>query len=65
VVKETSTLAPTRPTILEEKRRIQRELGLPVDPPVVVPRGNNPNAGVPSPWKRFTAWVRGRPPGAP
>lgn len=64
MVKETSTLNETRPTVLDEKRRIERELGLPVEPPVVLPRGNNPNAGQPGAWKRFKAWVRGTPPAA-
>ncbi|HEX9709641.1 MAG TPA: hypothetical protein VGB42_06745 [Candidatus Thermoplasmatota archaeon] len=64
MVRETSTLDEKRPPILEEKRRIERELGLPVEPPRVVPRGNNPRSGQPSAWQRLAAWVRGAPPPA-
>jgi len=59
VVKELSTLDSRRPTILDEKRRIERELGLPVEPPMVLPRGNNSALGKPSMRKRFLAWLKG------
>jgi hypothetical protein len=61
VTKEMSTLNTTRPTILDEKRRIQRELGLAVDPSIVMPRTSRSGAYRPSKWKRFTAWVKGAP----
>jgi hypothetical protein len=57
VVKETSTLSAGRPTILDEKRRIERELGLPVEPPIVLPRSNRPNAHKPSIAARIAAWL--------
>ena len=62
MVKEVSTLSTGRPTILDEKRRIEKELGLPQEPPVVLPRSNRHNAGRPSLRKRLAAWLGGSPP---
>jgi hypothetical protein len=59
VVKETSTLNTTRPTILDEKRRMERELRLPEDPPIVLPRSNRPGSGKPSISKRIALWLSG------
>jgi len=59
MVKEESTLDVGRPTILDEKRRIERELGLPVEPNLVLPRGNNSALGRPPMRRRFVAWLKG------
>ena len=59
MVKELSTLDEGRPTILQEKRRIERELGLPLEPSIVLPRGNNAALGRPGLRKRFVRWLKG------
>ena len=61
VTKETSTLDATRPTILDEKRRMERELGLDVEPPIVLPRGSNYKHGRPTLGARMAAFFRGGP----
>jgi hypothetical protein len=62
MVKEVSTLSGTRPTILDEKRRMQKELGLPQEPNIVLPRSNAPGAGRPSIGRRIAAWLGGTAP---
>jgi hypothetical protein len=59
MVKETSTLDSKRPTILDEKRRIERELGLPEEPPVVLPRSNRPGGPRVGLSRRIAAWLKG------
>ena len=61
MTKETSTLDASRPTILDEKRRIERELGLDVEPPIVLPRGSNYKYDRPSMRARMAAFFRGAP----
>ena len=61
MVKEISTLDKDRPTTLDEKRRIERELGLPVEPNLILPRGNNSALDRPQMRKRFVQWLRGTP----
>ena len=62
MVKEMSTLYLNRPTTLDEKRRIERDLGLPVEPSPVFPRGNDWRAGSPGVWKRIAQWMKGTTP---
>ena len=62
MVKETSTLNHDRPTMLDEKRRMQRELGLAVDPNMVLPRSNNAHADKPKLRRRLAAWLSGSAP---
>jgi hypothetical protein len=62
LVKEISTLSAERPTILDEKRRMERELGLQEEPPIVLPRSNRPSAGRPSIGRRIAAWLSGSAP---
>jgi hypothetical protein len=62
MTKEMSTLSTTRPTILDEKRRMERDLGLPLEPSIVMPRTSRSRAQRPSKWTRFKAWVKGAPP---
>lgn len=61
MVKEVSTLNVERPTILDEKRRMQRQLHLPEDPAIVLPRSNKYNAGKPSIGRRIAQWLSGSP----
>ena len=61
MVKETSTLAAGRPTILDEKRRMQRELGLDVEPAFVMPKGNLRDPMRRGPWRKFSDWLKGAP----
>ena len=60
MVKELSTLAKARPTTLDEKRRMERELGLDVEPSIVMPKSNRSSdrEGV---WKRLSRWLSGAP----
>ena len=62
MVKERSTLSVERPTILDEKRRMEKELGLPQEPNMVLPRSNRPSAGRPSISRRIAAWLSGSAP---
>ncbi len=59
MVKETSTLAQSRPTILDEKRRMERELGLPIEPAIVFPKSNRWDAGKLTVGGRLAQWLRG------
>lgn len=60
MTQELSTLDKSRPTTLQEKRRIERELGLEVEPPIVMPKSNRPGPDA-TVWQRFKRWVRGAP----
>lgn len=61
LVKDMSTMSPGRPTILAEKRRMQRELGLEVDPEFVMPKGNTRDPSRKSAWQKFAEWMKGAP----
>ncbi|HKZ59388.1 MAG TPA: hypothetical protein VJ547_06015 [Candidatus Thermoplasmatota archaeon] len=61
MVKEVSTLAVERPTILAEKRRMQRELGLEVEPEFVMPKGNSRDLARKTAWRKFADWLKGAP----
>lgn len=61
MVKEESTLAVGRPTILDEKRRMQRELGLEVEPNFVMPKGNSRDLARKTAWRKFADWLKGAP----
>ena len=41
---------------------MERELGLPVEPAIVLPRSNNAYANKPTIRSRFRAWLSGTPP---
>ena len=62
MVKELSTLDGSRPTILHEKRRIEKELGLALEPSIVFPRSNDPKAKYDGVWRRIALWLRGSTP---
>ena len=40
---------------------MERELGLPVEPSIVLPRGNNAGASKPRLSRRIAAWLGGSP----
>ncbi len=61
MVKEMSTVGAERPTILAEKRRMQRELGLEVEPNFVMPKGNSRNRSRKTAWQRIAEWLKGAP----
>ncbi len=56
-----STVAAERPTILAEKRRMQRELGLEVEPEFVMPRGNTRAPSQKTAWRKIADWMTGAP----
>ena len=62
MVKELSTLDGSRPTILQEKRRIEKELGLTLEPSIVFPRSNDPKAKYEGLWRRIALWLKGATP---